>query len=235
MKQVVSYDDDEITSIKKECADTIADFGEQFYIIREIYNALGLCYPKESHTNYRDAWFHYRKLYSQKDIISIINEKYGLEEHLLRAAKDAQIFLLQQLGSWLEVWYRHEEYLQLDEEKVKYKDSLFRKEGNWVLPIWKMYEKDQEVFANTCLWYYQKYIFTEDLKLKLQDLIHSIKNLILDLRLGGVNIYRPSDNVYYMKQCVDVYNKMCKSLKETRILYLISTTDTIRCFCTKKD
>lgn len=106
MKQTISYDDEEIMAIKSECAEAIADFGMQFHIIQELYDALGLYYPEESNTNFRDSWFHYRKLYTQKDIITVLNEKYGLEEHLLRAAKDAQIYFLQQLTGWLEVWYR---------------------------------------------------------------------------------------------------------------------------------
>ena len=122
MKQIISYNDEEIRAIKTECAEAIADFGMQFHIIQELYDELGIYYPEESNTNYRDSWFHYRKLYTKKDIITILNEKYGLEEHLLRAAKDAQIYFLQQLAGWLEVWYRYDKYL---ETKTSHTDMVY--------------------------------------------------------------------------------------------------------------
>lgn len=239
MKQTISYDDEEIMAIKSECAEAIADFGMQFHIIQELYDALGLYYLEESNTNFRDSWFHYRKLYTQKDIITVLNEKYGLEEHLLRAAKDAQIYFLQQLTGWLEVWYRYNEYLKIpdiiskdDEEKL---NMLSTEGNNWVYQLWKLYGvTDQELFSRLCLVYYKKNILCDDLCLKLQQLIHSMKNLILDLRLGGINIYRPANKIYYVKQCVDLYNAMCSSLKDTQILYLISATDTILQFYKKK-
>ena len=156
MKQTISYDDEEIMAIKSECAEAIADFGMQFHIIQELYDALGLYYPEESNTNFRDSWFHYRKLYTQKDIITVLNEKYGLEEHLLRAAKDAQIYFLQQLTGWLEVWYRYNEYLKIpdiiskdDEEKL---NMLSTEGNNWVYQLWKLYGvTDQELFSRLCL------------------------------------------------------------------------------------
>lgn len=78
-------------NLREDCANMIIEFGYQFQILQKVYAEFGLNYPYECHTNYRDSWFHYRKLYSKKDKVLISNEKYGLEEHLLRAARDAQI------------------------------------------------------------------------------------------------------------------------------------------------
>ena len=119
-----------------------------------------------------------------------------------------------------------------DEEKL---NMLSTEGNNWVYQLWKLYGvTDQELFSRLCLVYYKKNILCDDLCLKLQQLINRIKNLILDLRLGGINIYRPANKIYYVKQCVDLYNAMCSSLKDTQILYLISATDTILQFYKKK-
>ncbi len=238
MRQNISYDDDEIELIKKDCANAIYDFGKQFHVMDKMYKSFGMYYPKECNTNFRDSWFHYRKLYTKKDAITVLNEEYGLEEHLLRAAKDAQIYFLQQLGGWLEVWYRCDEYLKFNSDEKKDYTELLDKfnesDKNWVLQLWTEYENDQKTFANLCLLYYERNIVNDELREKMQHLIHSIKNTILELRLGGVNIYRPLNNSYYMQQCINLYNDISKSLGKTKIKYLLSATDTIRHFCSKK-
>lgn len=234
MKQTLNTEIEELELIKEKCAKEIAEFGVQFQILHKLYDILGLSYPEECITNYRDAWFHYRKLYKKKDSISILNEKYGLEEHLLRAAKDAQICLLQQLGYWLEVWYRYKDYMTCNMEMQEEYERLYgRLEKNWVRSLEESTEGNDELFANACLFRYIKYIDSGELQKKLQILVHSIKNLILDMRLGGVNISRPADNISYLKQCVSVYNDMCESLLSTGMLYIISSTEVILEKCGK--
>ncbi|MFR3948510.1 MAG: hypothetical protein ACLTZM_16440 [Ruminococcus sp.] len=83
---------------------------------------------------------------------------------MLRAAKDAQIYFLQQLTGWLEVWYRYNEYLKIpdiiskdDEEKL---NMLSTEGNNWVYQLWKLYEvTDQELFSRLCLVYYKKIFY----------------------------------------------------------------------------
>lgn len=226
---------DDLELIKENCADEIDEFGVQFKNMKVLYGILGMQYPEECNTNYRDSWFHFRKMYRKKDIIAIYNEKYGLEEHLLRAAKDAQISFLQQLGYWLEVWYRNDEYMICDMNRSEEYDLLFEGiEDNWVRSIDEKVGDDYILFANACLYHYLLNIQSESVKIKLQILIHNIKNLILDLRLSGINISRPKDNVYYMKKCVSVYNEMCISLQETGMLYLLSSTGVILNSCKRE-
>lgn len=233
--QAECYSDDYQTMLKKNCADNIEQFGYQFEKIRTLYDNFGFIYPEECNTNYRDSWFHYRKLYKKKDVESISNEKYGLEEHLLRAAKDAQINFLQQVGQLLDVWYRNDTFLEceLSNEKA-YQDILgCVTEENWVENVWKLSEQDEILFSNVCVYYYRTKLYSEDLKKKLQELLHGLKNLILDLRLSGVNIYRPVDNIQYFRECVSVYNDICSSLKKTGVIYLVSATGVIRKNCGK--
>lgn len=224
-------DSDEIVLIRKKCADSIFEFGRMFETMRELYEDFGLYYPKECNTNYRDSWFHFRKLYSKRDKLSVLNEKYGLEEHLLRAAKDAQIFLLQQLGEWLEIWSDYRTYLDRNHSgDSDYQDMLKKiplDTRNWVSCLWNICEEDRILFSNACLYRFEKEIYNKSLQKKLQELLCSIKNLILDLRLGGVNIYRPADNTYYLAQCVDICDSIAASLQGTGMLYLISSTELI--------
>lgn len=223
MMQDGLYEKDEIDTIKKQCAEDIAEFGKQFQIIRELYEDFGFYYPEECITNYRDSWFHYRKLYVKKEILAVYNEKYGLEEHLLRAVRDAQIFLLQQLAFGLDIWYRHEKYVVCDmTQKDKYEKVLENFEENWVANLWQKTKDDTVLFANACIYQYISQIETDDVRTVLQKLIHSTKNLILDLRLNGVNIYRPIDNMYYVEQCIKIYNEICTKLKEAGVIYLVS-------------
>lgn len=226
---------DDLDYVKETCADEIDEFGVQFKNMKKLYDVLGMRYPEECNTNYRDSWFHFRKMYKKKDIISIYNEKYGLEEHLLRAAKDAQISFLQQLGYWLEVWYRNDDYMICDMSRSEEYDLLFDKlEDNWVRCILEKVGEDYTLFANACLYHYLLRIQTESVKIKLQILIHNIKNIILDLRLSGVSISRPRNNIYYMKKCVSVYNDMCISLQETGMIYLLSSTRVILNSCRRE-
>lgn len=210
-------------SIKRECADTITEFGHQFQVMQSLYRELGLPYPIECRTNYRDSWFHYRKLYNQKDDISILNEKYGLEEHLLRAIKDAQINFLQQVGQWLEVWYQYAEMSEDSADEVEYKpfDELG---ANWVNGVWKASGGNEEKFSRDCIHYYKNHIYSVERNNQLQNLVHSLKNLVLDLRLGGVNIFRPTDHVKYVRQTIAIYVEIGNALKESRMLYLLPAT-----------
>lgn len=213
--------------IKQECANHIIEFGKQFIIMRKLYDEFGLDYPEECHTNYRDSWFHYRKLYNKRDDVSAFNERYGLEEHLLRAIKDAQICLLQQLGQWLEVWYHHEELLQ-DNVNLQVNQNLFTSlDTNWVRSLWDAVDNNEIEFAEACVYRYKHEMYSTELRQRLQELIHSLKNLILELRLGGMNISRPLNSVEYVKRSVELYEKIGFSLKENGMLYLLPVTSFI--------
>lgn len=234
MKQDVVIVPNDMDYIKVHCTEEIAKFGEQIEVMYQMYDAMGMFYPEECRTNYRDSWFHYRKLCKKKDVIAIYNEKYGLEEHLLRAVKDAQICFLQQLGYFLDIWYQHEIFLECDMSKsVEYERMYANMTGNWVQNIQKLSAGDEKLFANACLYRFIKYIETEEVKRKLQTLIHSIKNLILELRLEGVDILRPTDNMLYFERCVNMCGKMCSALEVIGIRYLLSSTLSILSICEK--
>ena len=105
---------------------------------------------------------------------------------------------------------------------------------NWVKNLWILCGKSKSLFANVCLYRFENKIYTKELQKKLQALLCSIKNLILDLRLGGVNIYRPLDNSFYFAQCVEICDSIASALQETGMLYLLSSTELIWDMCQKK-
>lgn len=90
--------------------------------------------------------------------------------------------------------------------------------------LWIASGENEKVFSEACVYWYREHIYSDDFSMKLQNLIHSLKNLILDIRLGGINIFRPMDNVKYVKKSISVYEEICQSLQESGMLYLLSST-----------
>lgn len=78
--------------LNEYCADEIYQYGRNYMKLIKVFESYGYRMPVECWHNFRDSWFHYRKLYTRKERISILNEKYAMEEQLLRAWKDAIIF-----------------------------------------------------------------------------------------------------------------------------------------------
>ncbi len=214
-------------SLVVECTGLIVSYGNHFEILQKMYEEFGLFYPESCHTNYRDSWFHYRKLYNKRDEISAHNEKYGIEEHLFRALKDAQIYFFQEIGVWLEFWYYEGKYLMEYARQIQedIDDTLFQDmQENWVKSIFEKTEHNSEKFSKACIYWFGNQIYSEEMEKTLQGLLHSLKNLIFSLRVGGIDISRPMDNINYLEKAVKIYEKICDVLWENGMLYLISST-----------
>lgn len=82
--------------------------------IREWYEAFGLDFPYSSENNFRDSWFHYRKLYQEHSAYEIICQIAMLDEHLQRAEKDSIIYFFQKVSEALEFW----QYVAMNEKKT---------------------------------------------------------------------------------------------------------------------
>ena len=72
-----------------------ADYGQEIenYIrIRdswlEIYGEFGIPFPATSDNNFRDSWFHYRKIYKERNEEEMIRQIANYDEHLQRAERD---------------------------------------------------------------------------------------------------------------------------------------------------
>ena len=72
-------------------AQKISIYYEYLSILEKWFSEAGWELPLPCRTNFRDAWFHFKKLYERKDYVKVVQEEYALEEHLIRAVKDAII------------------------------------------------------------------------------------------------------------------------------------------------
>src|SRR5699024_655071 len=97
--------DSELNRIKLTYCDKIILFMQFRKDILKWYQAFDFQYPHSSENNYRDSWFHYRKIYQEHSAYEIICQSANFEEHLQRAEKDAIVYFWQKICGILEVWY----------------------------------------------------------------------------------------------------------------------------------
>ena len=72
-------------------AEELTKYLNTLNILEKWYEQIKEQLPLPSRTNYRDSWFHYKKLYEHRNHRKVVQEQYAAEEHLIRAVKDAVI------------------------------------------------------------------------------------------------------------------------------------------------
>lgn len=187
----------------------------------------GLELPLACRTNFRDAWFHFKKLYERRDYVKIVQEEYALEEHLIRAVKDAIICYYQIYIRKIERVYG---YLSNDKlktcvsseniQKIKCKiSSVTIDTKKWDFEIKKHINPDtnMQLYLEAVCYIYSRDIDSQKVAKQLQKCLHMIKNYYSKLRLDGTDIYRPSSDEAYMEECEDVFVKMMECLEENRL------------------
>lgn len=70
--------------------------------LKQFYSIFLLDLPMSSYTNFRDALFHYVKLYEHSDFSTVNGNVYTINEHLQRGVKDAVLRLINYIVKWLE-------------------------------------------------------------------------------------------------------------------------------------
>ena len=214
---------EEKQNLIEHCADDIYQYGQKYMQLKKVYDAYGYCMPVECWYNFRDAWFHYRKMYTRKERVSVLNEKYAMEEHLLRAWKDGIIYLLQEISEGPEI------------EKIV--DEVYRdiaqqnNEGeclNWSKVFVDGYQKIKlESRFQCCYYYYKKYISSAEMDKNLQKILHGLKDLVLEIRYSGTNIKRPNNPYEYMQKLLDLIADINSKLQKNGALYLISISSIV--------
>lgn len=227
---------EEKQNLIEHCADDIYQYGQKYMQLKKVYDAYGYCMPVECWYNFRDAWFHYRKMYTRKERVSVLNEKYAMEEHLLRAWKDGIIYLLQEISEGLEFWYLNSLDSDVDSvppepEIEKIVDEVYRdiaqqnNEGeclNWSKVFVDGYQKIKlESRFQCCYYYYKKYISSAEMDKNLQKILHGLKDLVLEIRYSGTNIKRPNNPYEYMQKLLDLIADINSKLQKNGALYLI--------------
>ncbi|OUO24906.1 hypothetical protein [Eubacterium sp. An3] len=227
--------DSELNRIKLTYCDKIILFMQFRKDILKWYQAFDFQYPHSSENNYRDSWFHYRKIYQEHSAYEIICQSANFEEHLQRAEKDAIVYFWQKICGILEVWYfldENKEFGSLsDSEKEEISNICTSTNGqlpdNWVLLLQHCFCCDVSQFKYACVYVVQNYIFQTDFKNQLQILLHKIKSVVLNMRMNGAEIQREDRPGSYMNLCQNIYNELEKFCNRYCFAQIISITENI--------
>ncbi len=202
------------------------------------YSEFGFACPTTSDNNFRDSWFHYRKIYKERSENEIIRQIANYEEHLQRAERDLVVKFFQDVSSSLEKWYLYGLNLQLEPigeydqiiELWKRESGCFdngdKIKNGWVRSLYlycKNNKKTQDDFYNIVLHVFKAYIWNNEVKITLQKLLHKMKNIVLKVRLGSSEIDRMDKVGQLTEQCVTLYEELVEfcnkqALKEATIL-----------------
>lgn len=221
--------------IVNQSAEQLIKYGVYLLKIEEWYNERGLELPKTALTNYKDAMFHYKKIYEHSDIIKVFQEQYAMEEHLIRAYKDAIIRYMNIMRQGIESVYHvfsdkdilnglptlekcESSINARNELKSKYEEVDFSN-SKWIIDVMELYTytglSDTECIKNTFAIYYQRHINDlREIKIALQKCIHLIANFSLRLRINGTEIYRPMNDNDYNDECVRIFGEVKDILDE---------------------
>ncbi len=200
-------------------------------------------YPHSSINNYRDSWFHYRKIWTERSRYESICHIATLEEHLQRSEKDAVVNFFQIISQDLDFWYCIEtqdlpETFQEHIEIKSYVNAYYekskqeeRENGQWLISLWDTYGlRDQE--ASFALIYAVQIYFSNfaHVKKQLQELLHLIKNTTLKMRFDASDIRRLEYPGEYVQCCQDSYNAICSFFNEGKnpgIYFLLGITKVV--------
>jgi hypothetical protein len=209
----------------------ITEYQEYLNRLERWFGEIGEELPLPCRTNYRDAWFHYRKIYEHRDSKKVIQEQYAMEEHLIRAIKDAINSYFQNYLLDMEIIYKalkndgaeHKSVQEIQEMVDKYEFPLSMGK-NWELELRKK-TKDcgvENAFPKLVCYIYTNHLDKKWVAKKLQLSMHRIKNYCAKLRLNGTDIYRPISVEEYMEECQEVYNGMIDTLEELQLKNILN-------------
>ena len=109
---------------------------------------------------------------------------------------------------------------QEDIEKIKKNvHSVTIYTEKWDLEIKKYINPDtnMQLYLETVCYIYSRDTDVAKAAEQLQKCLHMVKNYYSKLRLNGTDIYRPSSDEAYMKECEEIFDKMMKCLAENRL------------------
>lgn len=219
------------TELINQSAEQLIKYSVYLLKLEKWHYERGLIFPNTAVTNYKDAMFHYKKICEHNDMIKVLQEQYAMEEHLIRAHKDAiinyLIFMLQGIEG-IYFLFSDNSFLRSlpainDLEKTlednglieDYKEIDFD-DSNWIMSfieiIKNVYSSREEgIRYSIAVYYHHKQDFNSIIK-ELQKCIHQIKNYLLKLRINGTEIYRPMNDDDYNTECVKVFSSVKKCL-----------------------
>lgn len=234
--------DSKLDEIRKEYGEKIISFITVKRKADEWYKEFGFPFPSSCINNYRDSWFHYRKIWVERSLQEVICQMATFDEHLQRAEKDAVVNFFQIVSQALQFWY-HVRFQNIPEELLdniqQNVDLIYEKctpeERNDVQllsDLWDKYAGDEQEASFALICVAQKYILNSKHMIKqIQQLLHLIKNTTLKIRLGASDIQRIDHPGEYLNQCCECYNALisCFNEKDNQTLFfLLGMTDIVR-------
>lgn len=203
--------------------------------IRQWYAEFGFDFPHSSENNFRDSWFHYRKLYQERSANEIIGQTATLDEHLQRAEKDSIIYLFQKVSEALELWY--DAALNKGKSGGPSDDlesgisSMYihtaAAPNRWVTLMQKRYSDDVPAFAEHCMRVAERYILTDSFRMDAQNMIHELKDHVLEIRMGGAHIQRMGSPGDYYRKVKPSFERLLSFCGQYRIKHLIIVSELI--------
>lgn len=226
----IFYDPEHMEYVDQS-AEMIEDHLGYLKVLRDWFREIGQRLPLSCCTNYRDSWFHYKKVYERMDHISVIQEGYTLEEHLIRAVKDAIISYFKFYIYKIEFIYLQSKngHLLSDTERCHVKKdypaarSISINEAGWERDLYGRLEKERKEssFPLVALYVYEQQSDLKNVARRLQKCMHSVKNYCDQLRLDGTDIYRPVDSDEYIERCQMVYTEMIDHLEDLHMKNMV--------------
>lgn len=235
--------DSEHHSVSLYSAEIILNCREKMKKLEVLYGLEHIPFPFHCTTNFRDSWFHYKKVFERFDSIKVHQEQYAMEEHLIRVMKDAIAVLFNIYAQRLEdVHYllmnkqdvfdglknkRGEAYYQpydnISINSERWYDSVCQEfeSINHIPPEQKKYTVEQtDALTDVIL-----YLFLKQADINYQMIIkqcmHEIKNNSLKLRLEGIEIYRAENSDVYFDNYIKVFRDLKSTLDNYRIFSLL--------------
>lgn len=234
--------DFKLNEIRKEYGGKIVSFSSVERSIKEWYLYFDLPYPLSSVNNYRDSWFHYRKIWRERSLYEVTCQMATFDEHLQRAEKDAIINILQIISQALQYWYQIEQeeipehFINCIKQNIKTARANCtpeeRKNKQWVIEMWGKFEENEQEAAYALIYAAQKHILkSQSILRQIQKLLHTIKNTTLRIRLGASDIHRIEYPGEYLDLCSQCYDEVFSFFEkeENRVLFfLVGMTNVVK-------
>ena len=231
--------DNNLEAIQEEYAQKTCRFLEIREEIRESFDWFGVKYPYSAENNYRDSWFHYRKIYKEHGMKALLGQMAMFDEHLQRAEKDDVVLFWTRISQRLEFWYNmydRYEMAWIDWEDVKtiLETGIDPEHCTETImeEAYRLYKESSnnanKLFAVGCMVYVHKQgMVSEKFRRDVQRLFHKVKNIILRVRHGGTDIIRHDNIGDYLEQFRECEADLAKLCKNYHFLGLLNATDRI--------
>lgn len=246
INSILNYE--EKKNIQNQVFESVSNAVECLNSIASAYRVFNLDLPMPSYANFRDAMFHYVKIYDNVNFSTVNGNVYALNEHLQRSIKDSLLWLLNNIVDWIQC-FCIDHGNGLSEKSIAVKKEIDAKFPEFVnISFWSIdffknvtihleekfvgKKRDKEL-DDICLNYCAEVFQKKDVSnlIELRRYLHSFKNHILKIRSASTIIEKPySNNIEVeglIKEIENFYNFMdCNNLQYTSFFAFVRRLNT---------